>query len=117
MIRVNTSSGRVIEYQFHLMTIADCCTNWYKLKTISTANSKGCVNADNTAWLCRIPRLVECGHNNGPEFTGEELQEMLHSYGIEAKPITVKNPKAQALVERLHLILAEQLRTTLFKED
>ncbi|KAE8895361.1 hypothetical protein PF003_g20769 [Phytophthora fragariae] len=41
-------------------------------------------------------------HDLGPEFTGEELQELLRSYGIKAKPITAKNPQANAICERMH---------------
>ncbi|KAL7523869.1 hypothetical protein ACHAWF_000709 [Thalassiosira exigua] len=116
-IRVKTSSGKAWEYSFHIMTMVDCCTNWCELKSIPSANSKSCANTLDTAWLCRAPRPAECGHDNGPEFMGEEFQEMLHSFGIKPKPTTVKNPTAQAIVERLHLILGEQLRTTVFKED
>lgn len=41
-------------------------------------------------------------HDQGTEFTGEELQEMLKSYSIKAKPITAKNAQANAICERVH---------------
>ena len=41
---------------------------------------------------------------------GEEFQELLTSYGCQSKPTTVKNPQAQALVERVHLTMGDQLR-------
>ena len=39
---------------------------------------------------------------------------MLESYGIEGVQTTVKNPRAQAIVERMHLIFGEMIRTTVF---
>ena len=54
-------------------------------------------------------------HDNGNEFTGIEFQELLQSYGINSKPTTVKNPQANSIVERSHLVISNQLRT--FKLD
>ncbi|KAL7488465.1 hypothetical protein ACHAW6_014046 [Cyclotella cf. meneghiniana] len=65
-------------------------------------------------WLCHYPRPTEVGYDNGKEFMGEEFQELLASYNITAKPTTVNNPTAQALVERLHLTLGDQLRTSIY---
>ena len=48
---------------------------------------------------------------------GCEFQELLDSYGIEAKPTTVKNPSVNAIVERIHGTLGEQLRATVFGAD
>ena len=48
---------------------------------------------------------------------GWEFQELLISYGIKSKPTTIKNPTAQAAIERLNLLLGDQLRTTVFEED
>ncbi len=45
---------------------------------------------------------------------GIEFQEMLESYGIKSKLTTVKNPTANAIVERIHGTLGEQLRATIF---
>ena len=48
---------------------------------------------------------------------GCEFQEMLDSYGIVSKPTTIKNPAANAIVERIHGTLGEQLRSTIFSTD
>ena len=44
-------------------------------------------------------------------FFGEEFQELLKSYGIKAKPTTVKNPRANAMIEQIHLTMGDMLRT------
>ena len=42
---------------------------------------------------------------------------MLASYGIKSKPTTVKNPTAQALLEKLHLTLGNHLRVSIYSND
>jgi hypothetical protein len=95
----------------------DACTNWVELALIPTANAKSCAIQFDTNWLCRYPRPTAVGHDNGSEFIGEEFQELLSSYDIKSKPTTVKNPTAQALVERLHLTLGDQLRVSIYLID
>eukprot|EP00957_Ditylum_brightwellii_P179797 13696333-Ditylum_brightwellii.AAC.1 len=55
-----------------------------------------------------------CIFNNRPAFKAEFL-EMLQSYGIEKLPTTVKNPLANLVVERVHLMLAEMFQVTNFQ--
>ncbi|KAL7484109.1 hypothetical protein ACHAW6_009750 [Cyclotella cf. meneghiniana] len=71
----------------------------------------------NKQWLCCYPRPMECGHNNDNEFIGEEFQELLLSYDIKSKPTTVKNPTAQSVIERLHLTLGDNLRTSIYSDN
>ena len=61
-------------------------------------------------WLCRYPQPREFVHDQGTEFTGAEFQELLSSYGIKDKPITAKNPQANAICERVHLKLLNIIR-------
>ena len=42
---------------------------------------------------------------------------MLESYGVESQPTTVKNPQANAIVERIQLLIAEQLRAKIFEDE
>lgn len=48
-------------------------------------------------------------HDNWGEFIGHEFQDMLQEFGITAKPTKVKNPQLNAIVERLHRIMADIL--------
>ena len=54
-------------------------------------------------------------HDNGNEFIGKEFQELLSSYGIKSVPTTVKNPQANALIERTNLNMVDKLRTVTFE--
>ena len=117
-IRVkNEITGETTEYKIHILSIVDIATNWPEFVLISTANSKEVAAGLDINWLCRYPKPAECGHDNGNEFMVFEFQDMLISYGIKSKPTTVKNPMARAIVERIHLTLAEYLRTKIFEQD
>ncbi|EGZ12023.1 hypothetical protein PHYSODRAFT_515688 [Phytophthora sojae] len=62
------------------------------------------------AWLCRYPRPRFVIHDLGPEFTGDEFQLLLSTMAIKDKPITSKNPQANAICERVHLEIMNILR-------
>jgi transposase InsO family protein len=51
-------------------------------------------------------------HDRGSEFIGADFQKMIkNDYGIKGKPITVKNPQANAIVERVHQTIGNIVRT------
>ena len=62
-------------------------------------------------WFCRYPRPLLCRHDNGVEFDGWKFQELLQNYGVKSKPTTVKNLQGNGMHERVHLLIAEMLRT------
>jgi hypothetical protein len=97
--------------------MVDVCNGWPEFARINSASSIATAKAFDKIWLCRYPRPLECGHDNGKEFLGIEFQELLTSYGIKSKPTTVKNPTANAIVERIQGTLGEQLRSTIFESD
>ena len=50
--------------------------------------------------------------DRGSEFIGKDFQKMLvQDYKIKRKPITVRNPQANAIVERIHQVIANMVRT------
>jgi hypothetical protein len=110
-------SGRMHSFEIHLLSMVDACTAWSEFCRIKTASSLATSSGFDKNWLCRYPRPRKVIHDNGNEFMGCEFQELLDSYGIEPKPTTVKNPTANAIVERIHGTLGEQLRATVFGAD
>lgn len=42
---------------------------------------------------------------------GHDFKELLKQYGIKGKPITTRNPQANAIVERVHQVLGNIVRT------
>ncbi len=63
------------------------------------------------SWLCHYPRPLICLHDKRTKFTGIEFQELLQSYGIKAVVVTTANPQTNAILERTHQVIVNQLRS------
>jgi hypothetical protein len=64
----------------------------------------------NKTWLCRYPRCCHLIYDNGGEFK-LHYKYLCESYGITRKPNTVKNPRANDILERVHQVLGQMLPT------
>jgi hypothetical protein len=62
-------------------------------------------------WLSRYPRCCYIIYNNGSEFK-LSFEYLCETYGIKRKPTMVKNPQANAILECLHQVLGQMLRTS-----
>ena len=98
------------ELEFKALTIMDTVTNLLEIVLIDNKTSKNITQLFANMWLSMYLWPAHVTHDNGGEFIGHEFQEMLRTLGITAKPTTVKNPQANAIVERLHKTMADILR-------
>ena len=63
-------------------------------------------------WFSRYPWPTQVTFDRGGEFIGSDFKQMLiNDYGIKRKPISVRNPQANAIVERIHQVIANMIRT------
>ena len=99
------------------LTAIDKGTNYPEIWPLHNKKANTIAKKFDAGWLCRHPRPVEVRTDNGGEFNGFEFQELCHSHGIKVMPTTVKNPEANAIIERLHLGVGDVLRMTTFKGD
>ncbi len=49
-------------------------------------------------------------YNNGSEFK-LHFQALCKTYGIKRKPTSIKNPQANAILEHIHAVFTNMLRT------
>ena len=61
-------------------------------------------------WLARYPRPKEIGFDNGGEFKAI-FRELTENMGLKRKPTTDYNPQGNSIVERIHQVLGDRLRT------
>ncbi|OWY95652.1 Pol Polyprotein [Phytophthora megakarya] len=87
------------------VTMIDQATRWLEIGIQADRQALTTAETFDREWLCRYPRPREVVYDNGKEFIGVEFEELLRSYGIKKKPITRKNPHANAICERVHLVL------------
>jgi transposase InsO family protein len=93
------------------LTMIDPATNYMELIAISSKESLIVARAFDRSWLCRYPRPLICLHDRGTEFTGFEFQELLQSYGIQSVTSTAANPQSNAILERTHQVIGNQIRS------
>jgi hypothetical protein len=68
-------------------------------------------NLVHKTWFSRYPRCRYIIYNNGSKFK-LHFQSLSNTYGIKRKPTSNKNPHANAILERIHAVLGNMLRTS-----
>ncbi len=90
----------------------DPATGWFEISQIPDKRSDTIANIVEQEWMARYPRPSQVTFDRGSEFLGEEFRNMLkEEYGIKGKPITTRNPQANAIVERIHQVLGNMIRS------
>ena len=98
------------KYTFQALTIIDMVTNLVEIKRIDNKTAAHVALQFENTWLARYPRPVNLIYDQGTEFTGYWFQRMLRRHNIKPKPITTKNPQANAVCERSHQSIGNSLR-------
>ena len=119
------------ELDFMCLTMIDPATSWFaivelpivekpilskgrrpsvKNKKIFDKTSKQIARLVNKSWFSRYPRCKNVIFDNGSEFK-LYFQDLIESYGLKKKPTTIKNPQANAVLERVHQVIASMMRT------
>ncbi len=114
------------------LTMIDPASSWFEIAELpvvewlhqQTVNGKKLLIVDeifdktlepiaelvNKTWLCRYPLCCHLIYDNGSEFK-LHFEYLCESYGIKRKPTTVKNPQANGILEPVHQVLGQMLRT------
>ena len=101
------------------MTMIDPATSWFEI-TVVPEDDKSSARVSqlfNNTWLSRYPRPRYITYDNNSEFKFH-FKSLCETYGIKRKPTSLKNPQANSIIERVHQVLGNMLRTyELDKED
>jgi hypothetical protein len=114
------------------LTMIDPASSWFEIAELpiveqlcrQTVNGKELLIADeifdktseciaklvNKTWLCTYPRCQNLIYNSGSEFK-LHFDYLCDSFGITRKPTTVTNPRANGILEHVHQVLGQMLRT------
>ena len=94
------------------VTMIDPATGWFEIHQYDDKRSITVANIVEQEWLNRYPWPTQITFDRGSEFIGQDFKRMIkEDYGITKKPITVRNPQANAIVERVHQVIANMIRT------
>ena len=94
------------------VTMIDPATGWFEIRELpGTKRADVLANIVEQAWLTRYPWPQEVIFDRGTEFMAEFSNMLVNEYGIKKKPITTRNPQANAIVERVHQTIGNMIRT------
>ncbi len=93
------------------MTCIDTALNLVELIRIDNKTAKHIPDKFTQRCLCRYPRPVQCLHDKGGEFIGQNFQWLLEIFSIKNVCSTSKNPQSNAICERMHQTVNNVLRT------
>jgi hypothetical protein len=101
------------EVIFHTLTVIDVFTSWPEVIPIITKKKEKIRDLFVQEWLRRYPRPSRILFDLGGEFDNDEFRGMCTQWFIKPEPITAKNPRANAIVERMHRVMGDMLRVQL----
>ena len=94
------------------VTMIDPATGWFDIVEVTDKESQTVAEKIDKLWLCRYPQPNKVIYDRGSEFIGPSFQELIKEvYQIKVKPTTVKNPQANSILERIHQVLGNMIRT------
>jgi hypothetical protein len=93
------------------LSIMDPATSWFELTHLDNQDADYVATKFDHVWLCRYPRPQVCIFDNGGEFTGLEFQDKLEEMGLHPKPTTVRNAQSNGVIERIHLVVGDMIRS------
>ena len=93
------------------VTMIDPATGWFEIHQYDDKRSISIANIVEQEWFSRYPWPTQVTFDRGSEFMGQDFIEMIMTdYGVKKKPITSRNPQANAIVERIHQVIGNMVR-------
>ena len=94
------------------VTMIDPATGWFEIHQYDDKKAITIANIVEQQWLTRYPWPTRVTMDKGSEFVSHEFKRMLKKdYGLYTKYITVRNPQANAIIERIHQTIGNIIRT------
>ena len=94
------------------MTFIDPATGWFEIAEVplDDQTSARVSQLFDNVWLSRYPRPRKVLYDNGSEFK-KNFQPLLVDLAIKPTCTSIKNPQANAILERIHQVVGNMLKT------
>ena len=87
------------DLQLWCVTMIDPATSWIEIRAIKNKEAIEIAEHVEEAWFTSYPWPTKLNFDRGTEFMGEFKQMAVKDYGVNANPITTRNPQANAIIE------------------
>jgi transposase InsO family protein len=88
----------------------DPATGWFEIVKATNKSATSIQDLLHNIWLARYPCPQFIVFDNGGEFKFE-FKQMCDNYGIQAKATTSHNSQANAIIEQVHKVVNNMLRS------
>ena len=96
----------------HAVTMIDPVTGWFEIAQIQNKTAEEVSMQLEMCWLTRYPWPQVVTIDRGKEFIATFFKDMMKKdYGIKCKYITTRNAQANSIIERVHQVLGNLMRT------
>jgi transposase InsO family protein len=99
------------------VTMIDPATGWFEMRELPNKYASTLANIVEQTWLTRYPWPQIINYDRGTEFMAEFAEMVENDYGIKRKPITKRNPQANAIIERVHQTIANIIQVHQLYDD
>ena len=88
-------------------------TGWFEIVRYNYKQAATIANLVEQTWLYIYPLSTIITYDQGNEFLGHAFKNYLieNKYKIKAKCATTENPKANSILERIHQVIVNLVRT------
>jgi hypothetical protein len=93
------------------LTMIDPATGWFKMHQIENKTAAKVADICEKTWFTRCPLPQRIILNRGTEFMAEFARMVKNDYGLKLKPVTTRNPQANAIIKRVHQTIGNIIRT------
>ena len=108
-LNVHASNGK---FQLSALTVIDPATGWFEITEVKDTTAATAAAAFDDTWLSHHPRPQFIGMDGGSKNKAEFRETMInHGLGPGAKATTTHDPQSDAVVERIHQVSNDMLRT------
>ena len=78
---------------------------WFDMTSIKTKQADVIANKLECAWITKYPIPTQFILYRGREFMAEVISLLRDEYDVKRKPITTRNPQANAILDRAHQMI------------
>jgi hypothetical protein len=93
------------------VTMIDPATGWFEMKELPDKHAITVADIVEQTWLTRYPWPTEITYDKGTEFMAEFATMITKDYGMKKRGASVRNPQANAILERIHQTIGNIIRT------
>jgi transposase InsO family protein len=110
-------AGTKKDIELWCLTMIDPATGWCECTRISDKRSITVAQCAELTWFTRYPWPTQIIYDRGTEFMKDFQRMVRDDYGVVTKPITARNPQANAILERVHQTIGNIIRTFEIQES